>query len=125
MADIHKGGVESIDKSPETTYHKICDLLPVRHNRGAVPHPRRALRQGTHMPKGTVVVDRERCKGCGLCIAFCPEDVLAYSTEYNRSGYNVVHMKEPERCIGCAFCAQTCPDVAIEVYREKKPQQRA
>ncbi|MDH4269558.1 MAG: 4Fe-4S binding protein [Dehalococcoidia bacterium] len=72
------------------------------------------------MPKGTVVIDRERCKGCGLCIAFCPEDVLAYSAEYNRSGYNVVYMREPERCVGCAFCAQTCPDIAIEVYREKK-----
>jgi 2-oxoglutarate ferredoxin oxidoreductase subunit delta len=77
-----------------------------------------------HMPKGTVVVDGERCKGCGLCISFCPEDVLAYSDEYNQSGYNIVYMKEPERCIGCAFCAQTCPDVAIEVYREKKPPQR-
>jgi 2-oxoglutarate ferredoxin oxidoreductase subunit delta len=74
------------------------------------------------MPKGTVIIDPERCKGCGLCIAFCPEDVLAYSAEYNRSGYNVVHMKEPERCIGCAFCAQTCPDIAIEVYREKKQE---
>jgi len=72
------------------------------------------------MPKGTVVIDRERCKGCGLCIAFCPEDVLAYSAEYNPSGYNIVYMKEPERCIGCAFCAQTCPDIAIEVYQEKK-----
>lgn len=83
-----------------------------------------AFRQGTHMPKGTVLIDRERCKGCGLCIAFCPEDVLGYSAEYNKSGYNVVYTKEPERCIGCAFCAQTCPDIAIEVYREKKPQQR-
>jgi 2-oxoglutarate ferredoxin oxidoreductase subunit delta len=76
------------------------------------------------MPKGTVVINRERCKGCGLCISFCPEDVLAYAGEYNQSGYNVAHMKEPERCIGCAFCALTCPDIAIEVYREKKPQQR-
>jgi len=76
------------------------------------------------MPKGIVVVDGERCKGCGLCLSFCPEDVLAYSDEYNQSGYNIVYMKEPERCIGCAFCAQTCPDVAIEVYREKKPPQR-
>ena len=83
-----------------------------------------ALKQGPHMPKGTVVIDQERCKGCGLCVAFCPQDVLAYSDEYNRSGYNSVHMKEPELCTGCAFCAQTCPDIAIEVYREKKPPHR-
>jgi 2-oxoglutarate ferredoxin oxidoreductase subunit delta len=76
------------------------------------------------MAKGMVVIDRGRCKGCGLCIAFCPEEVLAHSGKHNRSGYDVVYMKNPERCIGCAICAQTCPDVAIEVYREKKLPQR-
>jgi 2-oxoglutarate ferredoxin oxidoreductase subunit delta len=76
------------------------------------------------MPKGKIVVNRRRCKGCGLCIASCPEDVLAYSGKYNPSGYNVVYMKNPARCVGCAICAQTCPDVAIEVYREKEPSQK-
>jgi len=75
------------------------------------------------MPKGKIVIDKGRCKGCGLCLAFCAQDVLAYSAEYNQSGYNIIWMKEPERCIGCAFCAQACPDIAIEVYREKKPKQ--
>jgi len=73
------------------------------------------------MPRGTVVIDKDRCKGCGLCIAACPNQVLAFSGELNKSGYNVVHMEDPEACVGCAFCAQTCPDIAIEVYREKIP----
>ena len=73
------------------------------------------------MPRGTVVIDKDRCKGCGLCIAACPNQVLAFSGELNNSGYNVVHMEYPEACVGCAFCAQTCPDIAIEVYREKVP----
>ena len=71
------------------------------------------------MPKGMVVIHKERCKGCGLCIAACPHQVLAYSGQLNRSGYNVVHMQDPQACVGCAFCAMTCPDVAIEVYKEK------
>lgn len=75
------------------------------------------------MAKGTIVVDKERCKGCGLCLLFCPQDVLGYSTEHNRSGYNAIHAKAPERCTGCALCAQTCPDIAIEVYRVKKMQE--
>ena len=61
------------------------------------------------MPKGTVVVDAERCKGCGLCIAACPQDVLAFSGTLNKSGYDVAHMENPDACIGCTFCAMTCP----------------
>lgn len=71
------------------------------------------------MPKGTITIDKERCKGCGLCISACPHQVLAYSGELNRSGYNVVLMANQDACVGCAFCALTCPDIAIEVYREK------
>lgn len=68
------------------------------------------------MPKGMALIDQERCKGCGLCIAACPFGVLGFSEEYNSSGYNVATMAHPEKCTGCTTCAQVCPDVAIEVY---------
>ena len=71
------------------------------------------------MPRGVVVIDRERCKGCGLCISACPQQVLAFSGERNRGGYDVACVARPEACVGCGFCAMTCPDVAIEVYRER------
>ena len=73
------------------------------------------------MPKGMLIIDKERCKGCGLCIVACTHQVLAFSGELNRNGYNVVHMERPEACVGCGFCALTCPDVAIEVYRARVP----
>jgi len=57
------------------------------------------------MPNGKVSIYEERCKGCGLCIAACPQNVLAFSGKINKSGYNYVHMEHPEKCVGCAFCA--------------------
>ena len=71
------------------------------------------------MPRGTVLIDEERCKGCGLCIAACPQHVLALSGRLNHSSYDVVAVEKPQSCMGCAFCALTCPDVAIAVFREK------
>jgi 2-oxoglutarate ferredoxin oxidoreductase subunit delta len=65
------------------------------------------------MAGGAVVVEKERCKGCGLCIAACPQKVLAFSGVLNKSGYDVVHMENPNACVGCAFCAMTCPDIAL------------
>ena len=43
--------------------------------------------------KGTIVVDKERCKGCGVCASACPCDVLALSAEVNSKGYPVAWME--------------------------------
>ena len=69
--------------------------------------------------KGTVVVDRERCKGCGVCVASCPCKVLALSPEVNGKGYPVAEMINPDACTGCASCAVICPDSCMTVYRQK------
>lgn len=47
--------------------------------------------------KGTIVVDKERCKGCGVCVASCPCDVLALSVEVNNKGYRMCMMAHPDR----------------------------
>ena len=69
--------------------------------------------------KGTIVVDKERCKGCCVCVASCPCDVLKLSAEVNGKGYPVAMMANPDACIGCASCAVICPDSVITVYRQK------
>ena len=69
--------------------------------------------------KGTVVVDTEHCKGGGVCVASCPINVLALSTEVNGKGYPFAMMVEPDNCIGCASCAIICPDSCLTVYRQK------
>ena len=62
-----------------------------------------------------VKIDRDRCKGCGLCVQYCPQEVLEMSREINLKGYFFATATRPHACIGCSVCAITCPDVAIEV----------
>lgn len=52
------------------------------------------------------------CKGCGICVHFCPKKVL----ELDEDGK--VCAVRPEDCIGCRLCQYRCPDLAIEVLKE-------
>ena len=67
--------------------------------------------------RGAIVVDNEKCKGCGLCVAACPTKVIDLHSEVNGTGYHYAYMKEPEACIGCTSCAMVCPDSVISVYK--------
>jgi 2-oxoglutarate ferredoxin oxidoreductase subunit delta len=70
------------------------------------------------MPK--LVIDQERCKGCQLCVEFCPPKVLAMSTTLNTRGFFPVMLVDEERCTSCAACAIVCPDTAIAVYKAER-----
>ena len=48
--------------------------------------------------KGTIIVDIERCKGCGVCVPSCPNNVLALSPHVNGKGYNYSYMANPDDC---------------------------
>ena len=69
--------------------------------------------------KGTIVVDTERCKGCSVCVAACPSEVLALHRSVNSKGYNFSYMENPDACIWCANWAIVCPVGCITVYRQK------
>ncbi|TFF89639.1 MAG: 4Fe-4S dicluster domain-containing protein [Promethearchaeota archaeon] len=57
-------------------------------------------------------VDRELCKGCGLCVDRCP--------------FNAIMLKgkkaqvNPDKCYGCGVCSITCPAEAISLHREER-----
>jgi 2-oxoglutarate ferredoxin oxidoreductase subunit delta len=66
---------------------------------------------------GRIIIDIERCKGCGLCVAVCPKNGIALSKKSNKSGYFPAQASNAD-CTGCAVCAIICPDVAIEVQQD-------
>ena len=67
---------------------------------------------------GAITVNKERCKGCNLCVVACPTDTLSLQPyEVYDRGFHYAYMVHPENCIGCSSCALMCPDACIEVYR--------
>lgn len=71
------------------------------------------------MIKGTVIIERDICKGCELCIVACPQESLGLSNKINIHGYRFAELVK-DNCTGCVNCAIVCPDVAITVYRQPK-----
>jgi 2-oxoglutarate ferredoxin oxidoreductase subunit delta len=64
-----------------------------------------------------VKIDRERCKGCELCIIYCPKGLIKQAEgQLNKKGLRPVDFSGGE-CTGCKFCAIICPDGAIEIYK--------
>lgn len=53
-----------------------------------------------------LIVNKDWCKGCGICVAFCPKNVLSI-----RGGK--VFIANRNNCIKCGLCELRCPDYAI------------
>jgi len=69
------------------------------------------------MPK--ITIDRDKCKGCLLCISVCPKRSIKVGKKLNRKGIRPVEFTEDGECLGCSMCAIICPDVCIEVFKEE------
>jgi len=59
-----------------------------------------------------IEINNRFCKGCGICVAFCPTQVLGM-----REGKVVV--LKLEACTTCLFCELRCPDFAIAVHPQE------
>lgn len=52
------------------------------------------------------------CKGCGVCVSFCPTKVLEIKDDKCVITYR-------DKCIFCGQCEQRCPDNAIWIGGKK------
>jgi len=63
-------------------------------------------------PRGEVTIYATWCKGCRICVEFCPPKVLAMDP-----GEDHPRVVLPEKCTACHFCDTHCPDLAIVVRK--------
>ena len=66
--------------------------------------------------KVEVLIDEQRCNGCGLCEAFCPASVFEM-IEQNEAMKAVV--VEADSCSSCYTCVGQCPQRAIQLKHTK------
>jgi 2-oxoglutarate ferredoxin oxidoreductase subunit delta len=69
------------------------------------------------LARGTVLINVEECKGCGLCIDSCPPECLELEPDLSAYGVHPARYTG-EGCTGCGICFYCCPEPgAITVYR--------
>jgi len=67
-------------------------------------------------------VNEEFCKGCGICVHFCPKKSIRLSEEFNTKGVNAPVSEDMEKCTGCRTCELYCPDFAIAISEKEKDE---
>ena len=56
-----------------------------------------------------VVIDKEKCEGCGYCVSGCPHGVLSMGKDGKAEVVN------PELCEFCRDCVNNCPTGAANI----------
>lgn len=55
----------------------------------------------------SVVVDKDKCDGCGECVDVCPVDAIELQSQKA--------VIDNDECIDCGICVETCPNQAISL----------
>ncbi len=58
--------------------------------------------------KKEIIINESWCKGCEICVEFCPQNVLVMKD-------GKAFVENLQACTACNLCELYCPDFAIEV----------
>ncbi|MCX9084307.1 MAG: 4Fe-4S binding protein [Candidatus Methanoperedens sp.] len=64
-----------------------------------------------------ILIDQEKCIGCGECIKVCPKGPRIYWL-IEKKGRKVAEVGDKSFCIGCANCMAMCRPGAIRLVRK-------
>ncbi|MCX5849363.1 MAG: mercury methylation ferredoxin HgcB [Deltaproteobacteria bacterium] len=56
----------------------------------------------------TLLLDENKCTGCGICMDVCPHDVFKMNSSH-------VAIQNRDACMECGACSLNCPADAISV----------
>jgi len=75
-------------------------------------------------PKNDVilVLENEKCTGCGLCTIDCPTKALTFSLNGERNTYQILFRQEI--CDACGACEKSCPEDCLQLVEQGSEQDR-
>ena len=65
-----------------------------------------------------IEIDVSKCKGCFLCIKYCPKGCFRVSDSTGPFGVKVVEAVNTEECSLCKNCELICPESCIKVKKK-------
>jgi len=67
-----------------------------------------------------IQVNKDACKGCGICIAMCPVKILKFSDNLNKRGVHFPKVIDEAKCTKCENCMIYCPDFVMVVSKDEE-----